>query len=57
MQIFVTPNIKKYFKTYINFIDHWINFFKQNHLNYIMLNSEINDFSKLLNLFKNKKNY
>tara|TARA_B100001248_G_scaffold182742_1_gene139168 strand:- start:483 stop:1088 length:606 start_codon:yes stop_codon:yes gene_type:complete len=56
MQIFVTPNIKKYFKTYINFIDHyWINFFKQNHLNYIMLNSEINDFSKLLNLFKNKK--
>ena len=30
MQIFITPNIKKYFKTYIDFLDHyWINFFKK----------------------------
>ena len=56
MQIFITPNIRKYFKTYIDFIDHyWINFFKKNNLKYIMLNSEINNSLKILKIFKQKK--
>jgi gamma-glutamyl-gamma-aminobutyrate hydrolase PuuD len=57
MQIFITPNIKKYFKTYIDFLDHyWINFFKKKNLKYIMLNSEINNSLKILKSLKKKNN-
>lgn len=56
MKIFITPNIKKYFNTFIDFVDHyWLNFFKKNNFEYIVLNSDIKNSLKLFNFFSNEK--
>ncbi len=56
MKIFITPNIKKYHKTYIDFLDHyWVNFFKKNNIEYVSLNSDIKNSLKLFNVFNDKK--
>ncbi len=56
MKIFITPNIKKYHKTYIDFIDHyWLNFFKKNNIDYVLLNSDIKNSLKLFHIFNDKK--
>jgi len=56
MKIFITSNVKKYFKTYIDFLDHyWINFFKKNRLDFILLNTDISNSLNKLKLYPNKK--
>ena len=53
MKVYITSSIKKYFNTYIEFIDYyWINFFKKYKINYEVLPC---DRDKILKKFKNKK--
>ena len=52
MNIVISNNYKKYFKTYIDFIDHyWINFFKQKKIQFLSI-PNINNYK--INHSKNK---
>ena len=54
MKVFITSSIKKYFNTYIEFIDYyWINFFKKYKIDYEVLPCDRN---KIIKKFKNKRN-
>ena len=54
MKVYITSSIKKYFNTYIEFVDYyWINFFKKYKINYEILPC---DKDNILKKFKTKKN-
>ena len=54
MKIYISSNFKKYFKTHIDFIDHyWINFFEKKNFFFHLIPNSIKNLNKLIK--KNKK--
>ncbi len=53
MKIIISSNIKKYFDTYIDFLDHyWINFFESRKISFVQIP---NSFKLCNNILKNEK--
>lgn len=56
MKVYITASVKKYYKTYIDFLDHyWINFFRKFKIDYELLSSDKNKTKKQFKVI-NKKN-
>jgi hypothetical protein len=53
MKIIITSNFKRYFKTYIDFLDHyWLNYFSKKNYNFLLIPNSLSLAKKKLNEIK-----
>ena len=56
MKVYITASVKKYYKTHIDFLDHyWINFFRKFKIDYELLSSDKNKTKKQFKVINKKK--
>ena len=53
MKIIITSNFKRYFKTYIDFLDHyWLDYFSKKNYNFLLIPNSLSLAKKKLNEIK-----